>query len=114
MLIEASRLSLTSNFIEALDTLVLTAVDALAEADQDLLASLVQMTSDSGRIMQHIRQAYLDQDLHLSLDEKGRLLALMHGFERLVLQIHQLVRLQDSERRWAETPIVGVLKPSVA
>jgi len=109
MLVGAPRLSLTGNFIEALDTLVLTAVDALAEEDPDLLASLVQMTGDSGRIMQRIHQAYLDEDLHLSLDEKGRLLALMHGFERLVLQIHQLARLQDADRRWTEIPVADTV-----
>ena len=114
MLTEAPRLSLTSNFIEALDTLVLTAVDALAEEDQDLITSLVQMTSASGRIMQRIHQDYLEEDLHLSLEEKSHLLALMHGFERLILQIHQLARLQVSERRQAENSTVSALEVSTA
>jgi phosphate:Na+ symporter len=78
------------NFVEGLDAILLTAVDTLESLDDSDVATLIQITSDRGGLMEKIRATYLSSEQQLGLDEKSLLLHITNVFELIVWLLQRL------------------------
>jgi phosphate:Na+ symporter len=85
--------SLRTSVIEALDTLLLTAIDAMAKQDADELDVIEQMTSNNGASMERIRRRHLAVSASLSDAERGRILQLTSIFERAAWSVRSFAEL---------------------
>jgi phosphate:Na+ symporter len=78
------------NFVEGLDAILLTAVDAVEGLDKSDVETLIKITSDRGGLMGKIRDIYLSSEHQLSPDEKSLLLYITNLFELIVWLLRRL------------------------
>ncbi len=83
---------LAAQLVEALDALMLTAVEAIGDGAADDLALLSEMTGDHGSVMERLRGAYLGAEAGLSLAERARLLSVTLLIERIAWLINAAAR----------------------
>ncbi len=79
--------------IEALDALLLTAIDGMAKDDREELDALVTMTRDRGPSMERMRKQYLAASDSLSPAERNRILQLTSLFERASWSLNRFATL---------------------
>ena len=82
--------TLGSGMVEALDGILLTAVEASREPGGEELAWLLRLTDDRSEMMERVRRQYLSAESALNLDEKATLQHLTGLFERLVWLFRQI------------------------
>ena len=102
--------ALTSNVAEALDFLLMCAVEAARTLDREPAELLFNLSSDRSDMMSGIRGLYLAPDLALAADEKTLLLRLTNLFERTVWMLQRYAELlvrnvaQSDARGWGNLP----------
>ncbi len=89
--------SLVQNFIEGLDTILLTAIDAVDNADNSTTELLKNITQDRGITMERIRSTYLSGESELDMQSKATLLYITNLFERIVWMLNRLSRLLETK-----------------
>jgi DNA-binding ferritin-like protein len=87
--------SLVQNLIEGLDTILLTAIDAMDNADDSTAELLKNITQDRGSTMERIRNTYLSGESALDMQSKATLLYVTNLFERTVWMLNRLSRLLE-------------------
>lgn len=97
---EAAQLRTT--IVEALDTLLLTAISGMAQADDEELAMLATMTRDRGPAMERVRARYLSSSLALSPETRSRVLQVTSLFERATWALHRFAGLLRASPPLAE------------
>jgi phosphate:Na+ symporter len=93
---------LVQNFVEALDFILLQAVDAAASLDGGEAELLAGICSDRGELMGRIRNAYLSSEEGLALGDKALLFNLTTLFDRTVWTVRRLALLLEQNRRYQE------------
>ena len=78
------------NFVEGLDAILLTAVDAVKGLDKSDVETLIQITSDRSGLMEKIRETYLSGEHQLGPEEKSLLLYITNLFELIVWLLRRL------------------------
>jgi len=78
------------NFVEGLDAILLTAVEAVGGDDKSEVDILIDVTADRGGLMENIRATYLSGERQLGQDDKSLLLYITHLFERIVWLLSRL------------------------
>jgi hypothetical protein len=79
--------------VEALDALLLAAIDGMANSDRDEVDSLVTMTRDRGPAMERMRKQYLAASDSLSPAERNHILQLTSLFERASWSLNRFATL---------------------
>jgi phosphate:Na+ symporter len=90
---------LVSTFVEAVDFVLLTMIDALESTEGDPLDLLVQITEDRSEFAERIRREYLAEEATIGTTDRSVLLEVTSVFERVVWMTHRLARLIGGERR---------------
>lgn len=85
--------TLVSTFIEGLDFVLLTLVDALEAGSSDALDLLTRITEDRGDLVERIRQEYLAGEAGVAVAERAVLLQVTSVFERVIWMTQRLARL---------------------
>jgi phosphate:Na+ symporter len=83
---------LRHNLVEALDTIVLTAIDACRSEEDFDLQLLLSMTADRGELMEQLHTTHLGEVSNGNLKDQADLMYLMTLFERLIWMLNQLGR----------------------
>jgi phosphate:Na+ symporter len=92
--------SVVSSFVEALDFVLLTLLEALESAGGgESLVLLLQITGDRGDLMERIRQDYLADEGAVSSAERSVLLQATSIFERIIWMTQRLARLIDGGQK---------------
>jgi len=78
------------NLAESLNTLVLTALDAVRSGDPDEIAMLTAMTADRGDLMERLRRNLLGGSQPVDQQQKAHFFYLTSLFERAVWLLRQL------------------------
>jgi phosphate:Na+ symporter len=86
---------LLSTFVEGLDFVMLTLIEALEAGGAEPLALLVQITEDRGDLMERIRQDYLADEGSVGTADRAVLLQVTSVFERVIWMTQRLARLID-------------------
>lgn len=81
------------SIVEALDTLLLTAVDAMAKQDVGELDVIDTMTKNHGSAMERVRKKYLTLADDLAEDERTRILQITSLFERAAWSVRSFAHL---------------------
>jgi phosphate:Na+ symporter len=103
---QESRLGMrVSTFVEALDFVLLTLIDALESGSEEPVELLLQITEDRGEFVERVRQEYLSDEAGVTASDRAVLLQVTSVFERAVWMTHRLARLIDGDRR---TRIIGL------
>ncbi len=90
----SSRLhKLCWSFVESLDTVLLTALDALSPDKEDQLKWLLHLTEDRSEMMEKLHQTLLGEAQGFSREEQAILLRLTSLFARLIWLLRQLAQL---------------------
>src|SRR5262249_33099883 len=84
---------LVSTFVEGLDFVLLTAIEALESGAPETVTLLIGITEDSGDLMERIRQQFLEGEGSVSSSDRAVLLQVTSVFERIVWMTHRLARL---------------------
>ena len=93
--------SLCSNFVEGLDAILLTTIDALGSNDKIDVDMLVTITADKSELMERIHKTYLSSSSDLELSDKSSLLSIVNLFERIAWLLRKfggLLAAEQSER----------------
>ncbi|MDR3510912.1 MAG: Na/Pi symporter [Caulobacteraceae bacterium] len=85
----AAAEQLRSSVVEALDTMLLTAISGMANGDDEELAMLDTMTRDRGPTMERMRGRYLAAFDAISPQERSRILQITSLFERTAWSLHR-------------------------
>jgi phosphate:Na+ symporter len=89
-----SRLAgVVSSFVEALDFVLLTLVDALEAGGGDAVETLIEITGDRGDLMERIRQNFLTDEGGIAAADRAVLLQATSVFERVIWMTQRLARL---------------------
>lgn len=99
---EAAQLRTT--IVEGLDTLLLTAISGMEQADDEELAMLETMTRDRGPAMERVRARYLSASDALSPEQRGRVLQVTSLFERAAWTLHRFAGLLRASPALAGQP----------
>jgi phosphate:Na+ symporter len=95
-----SRLGdLVSTFIEALDFVLMTMLDALETGDRDRIDLLISITEDRGDLMEQVRQNYLAEEGSVGPADRAVLLHVTSVFERIIWMTQRLARLIRRDTR---------------
>ena len=78
------------NFIEGLDAILQTAMDAIESSDPQDIDILLAITGDKGAVIKKIHGTYLSIQSTLELQDKSILLNISNLFERIVWTLHKL------------------------
>jgi len=78
------------NFIEGLDAILQTAMDAIESSDPQDIEILLAITADKGNVIKKIHGTYLSAQSTLELQDKSVLLNISNLFERIVWTLHKL------------------------
>jgi len=81
---------LRHSLVEALDTLLLTAIDAEEQRDAEDVALLKRMTTDRGEMAERIRRSYASMESQLDPRAKMELLYIANLFDRMVWSLRHL------------------------
>jgi len=101
-----SRLGdLVSTFIEALDFVLMTLLDALKTGDRDRIDLLMSITEDRGDLMEQVRQNYLAEEGSVGAADRAVLLHVTSVFERIIWMTQRLARLIHRDTRTAEVTL---------
>jgi hypothetical protein len=84
---------LRSSIVEAMDTMLLTAISSMANDDAEELDMLQTMTRDRGPAMERVRRRYLAISDSLPADERNRILQITSLFERGAWSLHRFAAL---------------------
>jgi phosphate:Na+ symporter len=84
-----------STFVEALDFVVLTLVDALETGDADQIEMLAQITEDRGAFVERVRQEYFAGEGSSQGADRAVLLQVTSIFERVVWMVQRMSRLLE-------------------
>jgi phosphate:Na+ symporter len=85
-------------FVEGLDAVLLSVVDAIESGSLDDIALIEQITADRGELMEGIRRKFLsDETLSLSREEKLGLLQITGLFERLIWMLREMTQKSVTE-----------------
>jgi phosphate:Na+ symporter len=90
-----SLADLVSTFVEGLDFVLLTGVDALASKDPAALELLMQITGDRGDLVERMRKDFLANE-RATAAERAVLLQVTSVFERIVWMLHRLAALMNT------------------
>ncbi len=93
--------SLLDRFIEGLDFVLLTCIDAMESFDEADIGLLISITADRGDLMERIRQTYLASEEGLSYQDKSLLLHTTSVFERIVWMVQRMGQLLQNARKLA-------------
>jgi phosphate:Na+ symporter len=85
-----------ATYVEALDFVLLTLVEALDTGDAGALQLLSQMTEDRGQLVESIRQGYLTEQANVGAAERALLLKVTSIFERIMWMAQRLSHLVGS------------------
>jgi phosphate:Na+ symporter len=91
--------ALVSTFVEGIDFVLLTMLDALESGEKEPVELLVKITEDRGDLVERIRQEYLAGEGSASAADRAVLLQVTSIFERIIWMTQRLARLIDVERR---------------
>ncbi len=95
-----SRLGgLVARFVEGLDFVLMTMLDALESGDREALELLSHITGDRSDLVERIRQGFLADETDVSAADRAVLLDVTSTFERVVWMVQRLARLVESGRR---------------
>ena len=97
---------LVSTFVEGLDFVLLTAVDALESRDRQVVEMLVEITGDRGDLVERMRNDFLAEKSASSAD-RVVLLQVTSVFERIVWITHRLGQLMDINSPGNETALAS-------
>lgn len=86
---------LVSTFVEGLDFVLMSAVEALESGDPAQVAMLIEITEDRGDLMERIRQNYLADAPSVGPADRAVLLQVTSIFERVIWMTQRLARLID-------------------
>jgi len=89
-------LRLVSTFVESLDFVLLTTIEALEDGGE-AAELLVQVTGDRSDLVERIRQRFLTDEGQVGAAERSLLLQITSVFERVIWMTHRLARLVASE-----------------
>lgn len=89
--------NLIHNFVEGLDAILLTSLDALEGKDPQDVELLMQITADRGDLMERVRNTYLASEGGLELQEKSLLLYVTNLFERIVWMLRRIGMLLQAK-----------------
>ena len=78
------------NFIEGLDAILQTAMDAIESSDPQDIEILLAITADKGNVIKKIHGTYLSVQSTLELQDKSILLNISNLFERIAWTLHKL------------------------
>jgi phosphate:Na+ symporter len=93
----ADAANLRDIIVESLDTLLLTAIGGMANADAHELEALLKMTGNRGPAMERMRKTYLTASDRLPPEERNGILQITSLFERGAWSLHRFGDLlQDS------------------
>ncbi len=84
--------SVESNIIEALDTLLYTAIDALNSGSTEDIELLGMITAAPGEVVDRLRRGYLQEEHQLDHNERILILSVLSQYERIVWALQQLSR----------------------
>lgn len=87
---------LLDNLAESLNTLVLTALDAVRSGDPEDAALLAAMTADRGELMERLRRNLFGGTPPIDQQQKAHLFYLTSLFERAVWLLRQLAQTQTA------------------
>ena len=87
-----------SSFVEALDFVLLTLIEAVESPDAESVDLLLQITGDRGELMERIRQECLTDQQAISASDRAVLLQATSIFERVIWMTQRLGRLVDEQR----------------
>jgi phosphate:Na+ symporter len=93
---------LRHTIVEAVDVLLLTAIDAMAKNDPDELDLLDTMTRNHGAAMERVRKKYLAVSDTLPPDERNRILKITSTFERAAWSVGRFGALLREAPNMAE------------
>ena len=88
--------NLFHSFVEGLDTILLTALDAMEAKNASELKMLISITEDRGNMMEKVRNTYLAGEKALEQQDKSVLLYVTNLFERIVWMTGKLGSLLQS------------------
>jgi phosphate:Na+ symporter len=95
---------LVSSFVEGLDFVMMTLIDATSSDDPDARALLATITEDRGDLVERIRRQYLTDETGVGSAERGLLLQVTSTFERVVWMVQRLSRLIEI-RQGTDAPL---------
>ena len=87
--------SFVENLAESLNTLLLSALDAVRSGDREEVDLLLRMTADRGEVMERLRRTLLSGLQPLDHQQKSHLFYLTSLFERAVWLLRQLALAQQ-------------------
>lgn len=85
---------ITQNFLESLDTILLTLNDWFELSDETDIQFLLSMTDDKSNLISKLKDNYLNRESSLSLSEKSKYLTLLNRYERITWLLNRLVNLE--------------------
>lgn len=101
--VKAVSSSLGQVFLEALDTVLLTAAEAMSNGDELDIKLLLDMTAGRSKSMRRIREAYLTGLNEQSAGGREALVEMTSGYERAAWVVHQLARHLEQSQSWQES-----------
>jgi len=93
---------LAYGFVEGLDAILYSTIDAIDSDDPADIDTLVRMTSDQGQVLQGMRETYLQRESGFTPTEKAAILHVTNVFERAVWIINRIGQLLRSSRSAGE------------
>ena len=100
--------ALRQNIVEALDLLLITAIEAMANGDRDELHLLEVMTNNHGATMEQVRKKHLSLSEGLQADERDHVLLITSIFERAAWSLRRFGALLS------QSPNLGASKTAEA
>jgi phosphate:Na+ symporter len=86
---------ITQNFLESLDTVLLTLNDWIELSDKNDIQFLAVMTDDKSNLIEKLKNNYLNRESALSLFEKSKYLSLLNRYERIIWLLNRLAVLEN-------------------
>lgn len=87
-----------NSFVEGLDAILATAIDAVESSDKMDIDLLIAITADKSDLMKKMHKTYLTAQSDLKLAEKALFLNTINLFERIVWMLRKLGMLLEMDR----------------
>lgn len=97
--------SVETNLIEALDTLLHTAIDAMVSGAEEDIEMLGLLTATPGDVVDRLRRNYLREEQQLDHAERILILSVLSQYERIVWALQQLSRSLFSQLAPEDEPV---------